>query len=207
MENPQQINFKDLFIKLRIPLFVFLSGLILLGVGIIFYKSNAFSSTNVEVISGEVEGLATKNLIVEISGAVQKPGVYKMNSDARVNDLLIASGGLTLSADKAFIDKYLNKASKLTDGQKFYIPQLGEESAKTNGVDQTGSSSFSAKTDVLVNINTASLKELDTLPGIGQTFGQNIIDHRPYSSLQELVSKGAIKQSLFDKIKDKISVY
>jgi len=58
-----------------------------------------------------------------------------------------------------------------------------------------------------MNINTVSLQTLDSLPGIGPVYAQNIIEHRPYSDVQELVSKGAIKQSLYDKIKNLISVY
>ena len=59
----------------------------------------------------------------------------------------------------------------------------------------------------MVNINTATLKELDTLPGIGPVYGQNIIEHRPYSTVEELLSKAVLKKNVYEKIKDKVSVY
>lgn len=198
----------ELFNKFRIPIFILLIGLILLASGIIFWKSGSLGgSTKVEVLSEATTSPGTSELTVEIAGQVIKPGVYKMDNDSRVNDLLITSGGLTGLADRVWTDKYLNKASKLTDGQKIYIPQSGEVSANKSSIDQSGSSSFSGTNQGLVNVNTASLKELDSLPGIGLTYAQNIIDHRPYSTLEELVSKGALKKSLYEKVKDKITIY
>ncbi|HKC04714.1 MAG TPA: helix-hairpin-helix domain-containing protein, partial [Patescibacteria group bacterium] len=92
-----------------------------------------------------------------------------------------------------------------------YIPKLNEQSQQLSAKivlgDQTASSGFSSDNIEKVNINTASLSQLDSLPGIGPTYAQNIIEQRPYSNTTELVSKGAIKQSLYDKIKDKISIY
>ena len=202
------LSFDELFNKFKVPILILLSGLILLACGIIFWKSGISSgSSKVEVLSSSTSSPAESELTVEVSGEVVKPGVYKMDTDARVNDLLIVAGGLSGDADRDWIDKYLNKASKLTDGQKIYIPQSGETSANKHGVDQTGSSSNLGNSDNLVNINTSGLKELDSLPGIGPTYAQNIIDHRPYSTLEELVSKGAVKQNLFEKIKDQISIY
>lgn len=208
-------NWKEVFDRYRYPILILLSGLILLAIGIIFWKNGSLgSSTKVEVLSGATTSADTFELTVEIAGQVLKPGVYKMDSDSRVNDLLVISGGLTADADRVWVDKYLNKASKLTDGQKLYIPalpangsQLGESSANKDSIYQTGSSLNSVTGRELVNINMASAKELDSLPGIGPTYAQNIIDHRPYSNLEELVSKGAIKQSLLNKIKERVSIY
>jgi competence protein ComEA len=157
--------------------------------------------------SGQISGEIT----VEIAGEVLSPGVYKLPRESRVDDLLVAAGGFSADADRGWTDKYLNRAAKLTDGQKVYIPpanqQIDESSAKSSGGYKTVSSDFSSDSNNLVNINTASSAELDSLPGIGPVYAQNIIEHRPYSTSEELVSKGAIKQSLYDKIKDKISVY
>jgi competence protein ComEA len=121
------------------------------------------------------------------------------------------SGGLTPLADKIWTEKYLNRTVKLTDGQKVYIQSVNEQlssvSAKNGGGNQTISPNFSSDSNTLININTASFSQLDSLPGIGQVYGQSIIEHRPYSTLGELVSNGAIKQSLFDKIKNLLTIY
>ncbi len=210
--NLSDFNFDEFFSKFRVPIFILLGGLILTALGIIFWKTGMGSSTTkVEVLSSSTTSPDASQITVEIAGSVEKPGVYKMGSDDRVNDILIISGGLSNNADRVWTDKYLNKAAKVADGQKIYIPKVGEQSnttsAKTNVGDQTASSTFSSQNGDLVNINTASLKDLDTLPGIGPTYAQNIIDHRPYSTLEEVVSRGAIKQNLFEKIKDKITLY
>jgi competence protein ComEA len=165
----------------------------------------------VEVLSGTTSGEGTGEIAVEIAGEIIKPGVYKLPMGSRVDDLLVISGGFSASADRKWTDKYLNRASKLTDGQKVFIPsvneQLGVLSAKNTGGDQTVSSTFSSDSNTLININTASLGELDSLPGIGPVYGQSIIEHRPYSNVEELLSKGALKSSVYQKVKDLVSVY
>ena len=109
------------------------------------------------------------------------------------------------------MEKFLNRASKLVDGQKVYIPRTGEQSdvlsAKDDGGYQSESLSQEGQKGEFININTADLKTLDSLPGIGPVYGQNIIEQRPYSNTEELVSKDAIPAKTYEKIKDKISVY
>lgn len=134
-----------------------------------------------------------------------------MPKDSRVEDALISAGGLSTSADRTWTVRYLNLAARLSDGQKIYIPKLGEQSevltANNSSSYQNVSSSFSNQESGLVNINTASQKELEELPGIGPVYAQSIIEHRPYSSVDELLSKGVLKKSTFEKIKDKVSLW
>ena len=198
----------------RILLLLTVIGLILVAVGFFFFKSGLnFSWTKVEVLNSSDSLNSLNSLIItaEIAGEVISPGVYKLPSGSRTDDLLVAAGGLTAGADRVWTDKYLNRAAKITDGQKIYIPNVNQQStsstANNGGGDQTISSIFSSDSNLLININTASLDQLDSLPGIGPKHGQSIIEHRPYSTLEELVSKGAIKQSLYDKIKNLITIY
>ena len=212
LEKLNNFNFSEFFFKNRYLLLVFLSGLIVVGFGVLIMKnSTSGASDKVEVLGGATEGQnATPEIVVEISGEVVNPGVYKLSLGARVDNLLIAAGGLGAGADRDWVQKNINRAAKLTDGQKIFIQKEGVVSAVS------GSQSTSAKTAVsvggvvgegLVNINTSDAKTLDSLSGIGPVYAQNIIEHRPYSDASELVSKGAISQSVYEKIKDKISIY
>ena len=192
-----------LLYKNRYLILVVLSGLILIVLGYIFSRNGGLSqSSKIEVLdaSGDVKG-DVMELVVEISGEVQNPGVYKLPAGSRIDDLLIASGGLSRNADRDLIAKNINRAAKLFDGQKIYIPPLRQgfagQASTDGGVAQSS----------LININTADAKTLDGLPGIGPVYAQNIIEHRPYSEVSELVSKGAMPSNVYQKIKDKISCY
>ena len=175
--------------------------------GYIFSKNIELpQSSKIEVLdaSGEVKGdvnNSTTEIIVEISGEVQNPGVYKLPAGSRIDDLLIASGGLSGSADRDLVAKNINRAAKLLDGQKIYIPKVGQ----TQGI--SVSQNAGGSTTGLININSADTKTLDALSGIGPVYAQNIIEHRPYSNTSELVSKGAIPNNVYEKIKDRISCY
>jgi competence protein ComEA len=193
-------------------LVIALAGIILIGFGVLYFKSGGgFSPAKVEVLTGNVASESGQTITTEIAGEVIAPGVYKLSAGARVEDLLVKGGGLTASADRDWTDKYLNRAAKLTDGQKVYIPKVGEqtlgESAKNNRVYQSGSLQNSSDSNKQINVNSASLTELDSLPGIGQVYGQKIIDHRPYSKVEELLSKNVLKPSVYNKIKDLVTVY
>lgn len=194
-------------------LVLFLVGLILLGFGVLSIKNGGLSkSSSVEVLesTSESDNDATE-LVVEIAGAVEKPGVYNLPKNSRVEDLLIASGGISADADRIWVEKTINRAAKLVDGQKLYIPKTSSQSevlsANYQGDIKVGQGISGSRSNQLININMATLKELDTLPGIGPVYGQNIIEHRPYSSVVELSSKSVLKPSTYEKIKDLVTTY
>lgn len=196
----------------RLPI-LFLLGLILIGFGVLAYKIDIFSTGDkVEVLNSTNAGPeGPQDIVVEISGSVEKAGVYKMKNGDRVDDLLITAGGLSIDADREWVTKNINRASKLSDGQKIYIYSQTEVTSanKNEGIklDQGILGAESQSLGNLTNINTASLSKLIELPEIAQKRGEKIIEHRPYSDIQELVSKGVITQNIFEKIKNEISVY
>jgi competence protein ComEA len=204
-------NIDELIIKFRYPLLILLIGLVVTVTGVFYFKSGMISSTKVEVLSGTGGNSSGGQITAEIAGEVVNPGVYTLPAGSWVEDLLVVSGGFSAGADRVWTDQYLNRAAKLTDGQKVYIPSANEQStslsAKSSGGYQTISSNFSGQGSGLVNINSGSASDLDSLPGIGPVYAQSIIEHRPYSTTDDLVSKGAIKQTLYEKIKDMVTVY
>lgn len=146
----------------------------------------------------------SKTLTVDVEGAVEKPGVYDLPSDARVQDALIAAGGMSDVADREKVAKGLNLAAKLVDGGKVYIPQMGEEALASNGSVVLGAETSASGS---LNINTASASDLDKLSGVGQVTAEKIISNRPYGSIEELVSKKIVGQKVYEGIKGEITVY
>jgi competence protein ComEA len=101
---------------------------------------------------------------------------------------------LSEEADRDWVETTLNLAAKVSDGDKLFIPTIGETEVESSASDK-------------ININTASLSQLDTLYGVGPATAQKIIDGRPYSKIEDLVAKKAVSQTVFDRIKDEISLY
>lgn len=190
---------QDWLVKNRIVVALALVGLFFLGFGIFLFRAGLFEDTKVEVI--EATTPAGGDIIVEIAGSVEKPGVYKLAAGARTDDLLIAAGGLASGADREWVGKNLNRAAKVVDGQKIYVPAKGEVASNTKSGGSSISDRVLGTAGGLINLNTATMSELDGLAGIGAVRAQSIIDNRPYSSVDELLTKKVVPKSVFEKIK------
>jgi len=186
-----------------ISIALFLLGFVLLSGGLIYsLRSGQVSNEITFEPSGATSKETSENKIsVDIEGAVINPNVYSLSPSARVKDGLIAAGGLASNADREWIAKNLNLALKLSDSAKIYIPKIGEAPARNSTASNTVSLTG------LININSASASELDSLPGIGAATAQKIIDNRPYSKIEDLTLKKIMTSKVFDKIKDKIGIY
>ena len=177
--------------------------------GVSFERTDG-SGSLVEPGSGDAssgktsEGSSTKasaaaEVYVDVDGAVVSPGVYRLKDGARVAQAIDAAGGLAPEADVTG----LNRASKVVDGQKIHVPTVGEQQASIAeaGVDvgASASSGVSGATG-LVNINTASAEELQTLSGIGPSMAQSIIDERTkngaFASVDDLMRVSGIGEIL-----------
>ena len=200
----------EILYKFRFQILFVLLGLLLVGVGLFSSKKAGWldSSSKVEVLESSTEGQdGIGGVVVEVAGAVENPGVYQLSEGARIEDALIAAGGISADADREWMEKILNRAAKITDGQKIYIKHIGEESANILGVSSGSGGGLPANSEGVININTASQKELESLPGIGPVTAQNIIEHRPYSSVEELLQKKILKTNVYETNKDRLSVY
>jgi len=190
--------------KLTIILALF--GLILLGTGFLIFQKMFSEEPKMEFIrSADVRQGEEEIILADIAGAVLKPGVYELKFGSRVNDLLVLAGGLSLDADRDWVAKNLNLAQKVIDGAKIYIPKTGE----TNPSNFSNPSFSSNSSDILskININTATIPELDTLWGIGEATARKIVAGRPYQKIEDLVNKSVITTSVFERIKDRITVF
>ena len=203
MEIPSWEIFSHRF---RLPLLIGLLGAVLVGVGFLFFILDRPQEDKIEIISSTESQIEQEAIFGDIEGAVQKPGVYELSFGARVEDLLIAAGGLSAEADREWVEKTLNRAQKLTDGVKIYIPKKGEE---VKGVTRSVSSGQAVVEEQsnLVNINTASQSELEALWGIGPATAQKIITNRPYQSVEELLTKKILKSNVYQRISNQLTVY
>lgn len=166
--------------------------MIFLGYGLIQLLSHKEDREAI-VLETAPKSELTEKIAIDVAGAVLKPGVYKLASDARIQDGLVAAGGISEDADRAWIDRYINLAAKVADGTKIYIPFKGE-----NMVGNTSST---------ININSASQSGLESLSGIGPVAAEKIIANRPYGAIDELLTKKVVGKSVFEKIKDHITTY
>lgn len=152
-------------------------------------------------------------IAVHVIGAVPRPGLYEFAEGARVQDAIDAAGGLLASAS---VDT-INLAALLEDGQQLDIPyKAGEEPTTSNSNDDTSlelpgatEESSAGSSQDLININTASVEELDSLPGIGPTIAQRIIDYRdengPFQTIEDILNVSGVGPSTFEQIKDLIT--
>ena len=143
-----------------------------------------------------------KPIVVHITGAVPRPGVYALPQGARVQDGISAAGGFLAEADKTPI----NLAELLEDGEKLDIPYIEGASP----VLSTPLPEVVTSTTELININTASAAELDALPGIGPTTAQKIIDYRnqngSFINTEDIINVSGIGPGTYERIKDLITV-
>lgn len=193
-----------------LPLTIGIVGLGALGFG--FFTLSAPSTSDEVIItpvSGEDEAEeepTVTTLFIDVEGAVLSPGVYELFPEARVQDAVTAAGGMHKDADRFVVAKSINMAAPLSDGMKLYIPFEGEEATLTSGTGGEQTTAVVGATTSLINVNTASQSLLEELSGIGPITAKKIMDLRPYKSVQELLSKKAVGQSVFDKIKEQVSV-
>lgn len=143
-------------------------------------------------------------IYVYVCGAVHAPGVYELEEGARIYEAIVCAGGLRDDADK----NYVNQAQILSDGEQIYIP-TEEEAAQEHLVQEAErGSDFSA--DDRIDINTATKEELMTLSGIGESRAESILAYRQihgaFQNIEELMNVEGIKEGIFQKIKDSITV-
>ncbi|XJZ26291.1 helix-hairpin-helix domain-containing protein [Bacillota bacterium Lsc_1132] len=155
----------------------------------------------------------TDIMIVDVKGAIKKPGVYQVSEKERVNDVILRAGGLTEEADSSQV----NFAAKVQDEMVIYVPAKGEvqpappqTSAVAASSPQPGNTKSGVTGKGKVNLNKADASELETLPGVGPAKAAAILDFRKqngsFQSPDDLKKISGIGDKTFEKLKDLITV-
>lgn len=178
-----------------------LAALLIAGAGIAAWRARPVPAAALAPIgSPSVDVTPTVRVVVHVVGAVRKPGVYTFAGGARVVDAIRAAGGFARGADRAAV----NLARLLVDGEQLAVPKAGEKPPPSSS--GGGGASAGGK----VNINTATVADFDTLPGIGPVLAQRIFDYReqhgPFRDVRDLMKVTGIGPSKFDALKDFVTV-
>lgn len=169
--------------------------------------------TEISPEENTIQALKEEVLVVHICGAVNEPGVYELPEGSRIYQAVLAAGGFCEEADRDF----LNQAQVIGDGSRIYVPTKEEAALADEGMQEfisNGMESADEEHDMtnggLININTASKEELCNLSGIGSGKAESIINYRRengnFRTIEEIMNVEGIKDGLFQKIKDKITV-
>lgn len=189
----------------------YLVGIIIILIGALLFSLNRpireeKKEPSIIIEEKDNSKISNTKVAVHIGGAVKSPGLYYLPADSRVADAIQIAGGTTSDADLDAI----NLASKVADGSKILVPskvrRLNESTAEETLQSESSESSNTKK----ININTASAKELEELPGIGPALANRIVSYRetngPFKSIEDLKKVSGIGEKRFEAIKDLIVV-
>lgn len=181
------------------------------AVAVTHVLSGAAATNDFEITSSEVPTLetsvepASEVVFVHVSGEVQNPGLYQMDSGSRVADAVNAAGGFTDSADESSC----NLARIVSDGEHILIPST-EETAMAKAANDGPPVAVTGASTAPVNINTATAEQLETLPGIGSSTATKIISDResngPFQNVEDLARVSGIGQKKLESLEGLICV-
>lgn len=150
-------------------------------------------------------------VVVDVEGAVVSPGLHVLPAGSRVGDAIAAAGGYAVVVDIAAATASLNLAQPLADGAKVHVPTRGESAGPgaQTGAGEDPAGGIQPGTDSLIDVNKATVEQLDTLPGIGPVTAAKIIAAReegPFATVDDLLSREVVGASTFEKIRALVSV-
>lgn len=150
--------------------------------------------------------VAAPDLVIDVAGAVARPGLVRLPAGSRVGDAITAAGGYAPGADLAAASLELNLAAPLADGTKVLVPTLGTAAVAERPADAPGDPQAPTGR---VDLNAASQSELEALPGIGPVTAGRILEARteaPFGAVEELRSRGLVGDATFGKLRDLVTV-
>lgn len=218
-------SFQPLFKKLKkyfLEIILLTVALVITITALVIYvKNNQNSEEEIQTTPTFPTALISPSKIfVDVSGAVKKSNVYEVSFGVRLKDVVDKAGGLSEEADKMFFNRNFNLARIVTDQEKIYVPSIMELNSgifiqnqrtldyvsSNMGVINDAPTTNTSTNNQLINLNSATVEELDQLPGIGQTTANKIIKNRPYSNIEELLTKKVVNKSVYEEIKELIEL-
>lgn len=142
-----------------------------------------------KVISIQKEEVIQSNIVVDVQGAIKNPGIYTVNISTRLYELVDKAGGLSENYDREYYTKNINPSVKLKDQQKVYIPTISDRYLED-----------------LVNINSADLNTLVNKLGLSSANAKKILGDRPYSTIEDLLTRGILTSKTYGQISYKIRI-
>jgi competence protein ComEA len=153
------------------------------------------------------------DLVVDVGGAVARPGVYRLPEGSRVGDAIEAAGGYGAAADAALVDRQLNLAAVVRDGDKLRVPARGEAAATPRSGGEDGSGNTQGQGAAVdggpVDINHATAEELDTLPGVGPATVAKIVaarEKQPFAAVDDLLARKVVGAATMEKLRALVTV-
>ncbi|MDP8904673.1 MAG: ComEA family DNA-binding protein [Chloroflexota bacterium] len=153
---------------------------------------------------------APAEIIVDVEGAVERPGLHRLPSGSRVGDAVRAAGGYSAQVDIGAAARRLNLAAVVSDGEQVYVPLRGEEEeAGASTSPGAQAPAVAGPPDGLIDVNTASAAQLETLPGIGPVTAAKILgarDEAPFETVDDLLARKVVGPATMEKIRALITV-
>ena len=177
--------------------------IVLIIVAAIFIKVNNKNKDEVKVEVNNNDNIATQEMYVDISGEVNNPGVYIVEPETRLFEVIQKAGGLTDDADT----NQINQADFVEDGEKIIIPSSNTTTDSNHNI-ITESVEIPSNSGI-ININTASKDQLMTVSGIGEVTAEKIIEYRSkhrFKKKEDIMNIKGIGNAKFEKMKDEICV-
>ncbi len=166
----------------------------------------AFASSAPAASPSASSAATPAEIVVYVCGAVRRPGVYHMATGARISDLLEAAGGAAAKAELQAV----NLAARLADGEQVVVPAQGASVVAAASAGAGDSNGGAAAATAPVNLNTATLEQLDALPGVGPATAQKIIDYRTanggFKSVDDLKNVSGIGDAKFADLQPLVTV-
>lgn len=212
-------SWRDVLVLYKIPLGLGIVSVFCICISVILLVRSAQTQAPIVFTLGtatESGELRSRTIVVDVAGAVIRPGVYSLGEGARIDDAIRAAGGLSDTVSTKLLELSVNRAARVSDGSKVYIPEKPDEEDGATGQSIKTSTSHNQNVqriddtshilEATISINNATQQELETLSGVGPATASKIIAGRPYTSFDQLVTRKVIGQKLLDKIQAQLSL-